>query len=84
MVAGHLQEKKGYFYMVLTYKDHEGKRKSKWITTGLTVKGNKKRAQDLLQEAKKTLFLISLFLRRICFFMISLSSGWRLPRARSN
>ena len=53
MVAGHLQEKKGYFYMVLTYKDHEGKRKSKWITTGLTVKGNKKRAQDLLQEAKK-------------------------------
>ena len=51
MVAGHLQEKKGYFYMVLTYKDHEGKRKSKWITTGLTVKGNKKRAQDLLQEA---------------------------------
>ena len=53
MVAGHLQEKKGYFYMVLTYKDHEGKRKSKWITTGLTVKGNKKRAQELLQEARK-------------------------------
>lgn len=53
MVAGHLQEKKGYFYLVLTYKDHEGKRKSKWIPTGLTAKGNKKRAQDLLQEARK-------------------------------
>jgi integrase len=54
MVAGHLQEKNGYFYIVLNYTNHEGKRKSKWITTGLTVKGNKKRAQDLLQEARKT------------------------------
>lgn len=53
MVAGHLQEKKGYFYMVLTYRDHEGKRKGKWISTGLPVKGNKKKAQDLLQEARK-------------------------------
>jgi len=53
MVAGHLQEKNGNFYIVLNYTNHEGKRKSKWITTGLTVKGNKKRAQDLLQEARK-------------------------------
>ena len=28
MVAGHLQEKKGYFYMVLSYPDAAGKRKS--------------------------------------------------------
>ena len=28
MVAGHLQEKKGYFYVVLNYKDSTGKRKS--------------------------------------------------------
>ena len=54
MVAGHLQEKKGYFYMVLTYRDHEGKRKSKWISTKLPVKGNKKRAQEMLREARKT------------------------------
>ncbi len=27
MVAGHLQEKKGYFYMVLSYPDAAGKRK---------------------------------------------------------
>lgn len=53
MVAGHLQEKKGYFYIVLSYKDYEGKRKSKWITTGLTVKGNKKRALELLNQARK-------------------------------
>ena len=54
MVAGHLQEKKGYFYMVLTYRDHEGKRKSKWISTKLPVKGNKKRAQEMLRETRKT------------------------------
>lgn len=53
MVAGHLQEKKGYFYIVLSYTNHEGKRKSKWISTRLPVKGNKKRAQDLLREARK-------------------------------
>lgn len=42
MVAGHLQEKKGLFYIVLNCKNEEGKRKPKWIPTGLTVKGNKK------------------------------------------
>lgn len=54
MVAGHLQEKKGYFYLVLTYTDHEGIRKAKWISTKLPVKGNKKRAQELLREARKS------------------------------
>ena len=34
MVAGHLQEKNGYFYAVLSYKDTNGKRKTKWIPTG--------------------------------------------------
>lgn len=52
MVAGHLQEKKGHFYMVLNCKDEEGKRKPKWIPTGLTVKGNKKRAEALLLETR--------------------------------
>lgn len=45
MVAGHLREKKGYYYAVLNYTDSLGKRKTKWISTGLTVKGNKKRAE---------------------------------------
>ncbi|WP_025849470.1 site-specific integrase [Paenibacillus ehimensis] len=53
MVAGHLQEKKGNFYIVLNYKDETGKRKSKWIATGLPVKGNKKKAEAMLQEARQ-------------------------------
>ena len=47
MVAGHLQEKKGYFYMVLSYPDAAGKRKTKWLPTGLPVKGNKKKAEKM-------------------------------------
>ena len=52
MVAGHLQEKYGYFYAVLNYTDENGKRKTKWIATGLEVKGNKKRAEAILLEQR--------------------------------
>ncbi len=54
MVAGHLQEKNSSYYMVLSYKSTSGRRKTKWIATGLTVKGNKKRAEKLLMETRKT------------------------------
>ena len=57
MVAGHLQEKRGYYHIVLSYKVEEnGKtvRKTKWIATGLEVKGNKKKAEAMLQKARKT------------------------------
>ena len=53
MVAGHLREKKGYYYAVLNYTDSLGKRKTKWISTGLTVKGNKKRAEAILMDARR-------------------------------
>lgn len=29
MIAGHLQERKGYYYAVLNYKDESNKRKTK-------------------------------------------------------
>ena len=52
MVAGHLQGKKGLYYIVLSYSDREGKRKTKWLPTGLSIKGNKKKAEALLLEAR--------------------------------
>lgn len=52
MVAGHLQEKNGYYYVVLNYKDSNGKRRSKWISTKLPIKGNKKRAEQCLLEER--------------------------------
>lgn len=53
MVAGHLREKSGYYYAVLNYTDSLGKRKTKWISTGLVVKGNKKRAEAILMDARR-------------------------------
>lgn len=54
MVAGHLQQKNGIYYMVLSYSDASGKRKTKWISTKLPIKGNKKRAENLLLETRHT------------------------------
>jgi len=53
MVAGHLREQNGYFQMILSWKGKDGKRKSKSISTGLQVKGNKKRAEALLLKTRK-------------------------------
>ena len=50
MIAGHLQEKYGFFYIVLSYRDENGKRHTPWFPTKLPVKGNKKRAEALLLE----------------------------------
>ena len=52
MVTGHLREQNGYFQMIMTWKDASGKRRSKSISTGLTVKGNKKRAEKMLMKAR--------------------------------
>ena len=57
MVAGHLQEKNGKFYAVLSYNDEFNKRKTKWINTGLPVKGNKKRAEEFLDEQRKNFYV---------------------------
>lgn len=53
MVAGHLREQNGYYQMILTWKDNQGKRKTKSISTGLVVKGNKKRAEAMLLKARE-------------------------------
>ena len=53
MVAGHLQEKNGMFYVVLNYRDENGKRKTPWISTNLPVKGNKKRAENFMMDVRR-------------------------------
>lgn len=54
MVAGHLQVKRDYYYMVLNLKDEQGRRKSKWLPTGIQAAGkkNEKKAQDMLLETR--------------------------------
>ena len=52
-VAGHLREQNGTYQMILSWKDTTGKRRTKSISTGLPVKGNKKRAESLLRQTQK-------------------------------
>ena len=40
-------------YAVLNLKDENGKRKQKWISTGLTVRGNKTKAKEVLKQLIK-------------------------------
>ena len=40
--------------MVLSFRDETGKRKTKWVSTGLPVKGNKKKAEKMLMELRKS------------------------------
>ena len=53
MVAGHLRKQNGYFQMILSYKDGDGKRRTKSISTRLPIKGNQKRAEAMLLETRK-------------------------------
>lgn len=53
MVAGHLRERRGIYQIILSYKDENGKRHTPSKSTGLPVKGNKRRAEAMLQEARK-------------------------------
>ena len=51
MLSGHLREKNNTYYAVLNCKHGDGKRYSKWVSTGIAVKkGNKRAAEKKLEE----------------------------------
>ena len=50
MLTGRLHDKKGIYYTIINFKDKNGDYKPKWQTTGLPVKGNKKKAEKILQQ----------------------------------
>lgn len=54
MVAGHLREKRGIYYMILSYTNEHGERVTPTKSTGLPVKGNKKRAEAMLNDWRKS------------------------------
>jgi len=49
-MTGSLQVKKGKFYIVISYKNENGKFKTKWIATGLPEKNNKRKAEQMLRD----------------------------------
>lgn len=50
IISGSIQEKNGKYHTVIYLPQPNGKRKPKWQTTGLTVKGNLKKAEKILRE----------------------------------
>ena len=51
MVAGHLREKRGYYHIVLSYTDENGKRQTPSKSTGLPVKGIGFHGKNLRKES---------------------------------
>lgn len=49
-MTGSLQIKNGKYFAVLNFRDQHGKRVQKWFSLGLDVKGNKRRAETMLNE----------------------------------
>lgn len=49
-VTGHIRIKNGIWQMVFEYYDKSGQRHQKSESTGLPVKGNKRRAQQMLEQ----------------------------------
>lgn len=87
MVAGHLQEKNDFYYIVLSYKDADGKRKTKWEATGLSVKRNKKKAEALLLERRRNFMVptapAEIRLDDDILFSDFMLNGWKLRKALS-
>jgi len=52
-VSGHIAEVRGIYHIKLSWSDEFGKRQRKSVSTGLVVKGNKKRAEAMLSETRK-------------------------------
>ena len=49
-MTGSLQVKHGKYYAVMNVVDREGKRKQKWVSTGLDERGNKRNAEKFLRD----------------------------------
>lgn len=49
-MKGSLQLKRGIWHAVISYKDEGDNYKTKWISTGLPERGNKKAAKEILDR----------------------------------
>ena len=70
-ITASLQIKNNIYQVVLNYKDINGKRKQKWVSTGLSQKGNNKRlANQKIVSLRAGYFILLKFLLylyiRIC------------------
>lgn len=50
MITGSLKERNGKWYIIIRFNGNGIKQTQKWINTGLTITGNKKKAEKVLKE----------------------------------
>ena len=77
-ITASLQIKNNIYQVVLNYKDINGKRKQKWVSTGLSEKGNNKRLanqkmQEILADFKET---INCTTSKNNIFVVGRRRGW--------
>ena len=53
-MTGSLQIKNNKYYAVLNFTGEDGKRRQKWIPTNLEVRGNKRKATEILHQLEET------------------------------
>lgn len=75
MVSGHLTAKRNRWYAVLNLRHPDGRRYSKWISTGLTIAGNKRKADERLQELRRQ-YSLDLGLHSSGILFTGYMSGW--------
>ena len=77
-MTGSLQIKRDKYYAVLSWYEGE-QRKQKWVATGLAVKGNKRRAENVLRQEIEKMRLIraATSRERISLSCRSWHNGWR-------
>ncbi len=56
MVSGHLAVKNNRWYAILCLRHPDGRRRDKWIATGLSYPGNKRKAEVALLELRRQYF----------------------------
>lgn len=52
-MSATIQPKGKKLYVVVDIQDKDGKRKQKWISTGLDINGNKRKAEEIRKEIEK-------------------------------
>lgn len=82
-ITGSIQQKNGKWYAVLNLQDVSGKRKQKWINSGLNIRGNKKKAEQFLEEQLEK-FSENSFDGTDILLADILKSGCRKSRRRSD
>ena len=52
-MSATIQPKGNKLYVVVDVHDENGKRKQKWISTGLDINGNKRKAEEIRKEIER-------------------------------